>query len=131
MKAKINFPQGFDKNGELAEEQLFTHSFNTLPHKTIFRLNQDSNIDLSKIDLKSLQEAFPSAEIRYIRYQNKETTSCVDDVESGEEFDSFFVSTSSTLSVNNVVPKGYLFFHKASGRWISNSRTGIQITELK
>lgn len=85
MKAKINFPQGFDKNGELAEEQLFTHSFNTLPHKTIFRLNQDSNIDLSKIDLKLLQEAFPDAEIRYIRYQNKETTSCVDDVESGEE----------------------------------------------
>lgn len=53
-----------------------------------------------------------------------------DIVESGEGFDSFFVSTSSTLSVNNVVPKGSLFFHKASGRWISNSRTGIQIKEL-
>ena len=53
-----------------------------------------------------------------------------DIVESGEGFDSFFVSTSSTLSVNNVVPKGSLFFHKASGRWISNSRTGMQIKEL-
>lgn len=53
-----------------------------------------------------------------------------DIVESGEEFDSFFVSTSSTPSVNNVVPKGYLFFHKASGRWISSSRTGIPIKEL-
>ena len=52
-----------------------------------------------------------------------------DIVESGEGFDSFFVSTSSTPSVNNVVPKGSLFFHKASGRWISNSRTGMQIKE--
>lgn len=52
-----------------------------------------------------------------------------DIVESGEGFDSFFVSTSSTPSVNNVVPKGSLFFHKASGRWISNNRTGMQIKE--
>ena len=52
-----------------------------------------------------------------------------DIVESGEGFDSFFVSTSSTPSVNNVVPKGSLFFHKVSGRWISNSRTGMQIKE--
>lgn len=85
MKVKINFPQGFDKNGDLAEEQLFAHSFGTLPHVTIFRLNQDNMIDLSKIDLKVLQDAFPCSEIRYIRYQSKETTSCVDDVESGEE----------------------------------------------
>ena len=85
MKVKINFPQGFDKNGDLAEEQLFAHSFGTLPHVTIFRLNQDNMIDLSKIDLKVLQDAFPYSEIRYIRYQSKETTSCVDDVESGEE----------------------------------------------
>lgn len=53
-----------------------------------------------------------------------------DIVESGEGFDSFFVSTSSTPSVNNVVPKGSLFFHKASGRWISNNRTGMQIKEI-
>ena len=53
-----------------------------------------------------------------------------DIMDSGEEFDSFFISNSSTPSVNNVVPKGSLFFHKASGRWISNSRTGMHITEL-
>ena len=53
-----------------------------------------------------------------------------DIMDSGEEFDSFFISNSSTPSVNNVVPKGSLFFHKASGRWISSSRTGMQITEL-
>jgi hypothetical protein len=53
-----------------------------------------------------------------------------DIMDSGEEFDSFFISNSSTPSVNNVVPKGSLFFHKASGRWISNSRTGLQIKEL-
>lgn len=53
-----------------------------------------------------------------------------DIMDSGEEFDSFFISNSSTPSVNNVVPKGYLFFHKASGRWISSSRTGMQIAEL-
>jgi hypothetical protein len=29
-----------------------------------------------------------------------------------------------------VVPKGSLFFHKASGRWISNNRTGMQIKEI-
>lgn len=85
MKVKINFPQGFDKDGDLAEEQLFVNSFGTLPQVTIFRLNQDSNLDLSKIDLKLLQEAFPDSEIRYIRYQSKETTSCVDDSSTEEE----------------------------------------------
>ena len=52
-----------------------------------------------------------------------------DIMDSGEEFDSVFIS-SSAPSVNNAVPKGSLFFHKASGRWISTSRTGMQITEL-
>ena len=85
MKAIINFEKGFDKNGELAEEQLFVHSFGTFPQKTIFRLNQDNLIDLSSIDKEALQKAFPDAKIRYIRYQNKETTSCVDDNENPAE----------------------------------------------